>query len=894
MMASQIHQHIIWTFIVNYMLVQADIGDVNLGLRYHAYKCLCNSDSLHECLTQQTLCLKSSVFRCLRFHEPLRRYYSEIGTLCGVINTGRQLTPQTWHIIVHSKFSIHFEFVHFHLPVSPHCASGTRVSVDTTIKVYTYCGYRRPWYISFKKSGATVKCNSEYQTPTGFHFVMIFQAFDIKSPSVVPVKWHEMDLHPDALFPIDCVNHAIGRKRRFMGLSEIQLHLTARIGSKIRITLNLAPTNPMRIYDGPGILSPVIQPEPNTTRPSILFSSYKGFVTYYNNSTCDLFFSWDTPALNFSDNCKNHGSHRGFKGTYGKCQLLSSGVLTIHQMQFVGYNMMGYDNNIRQFYSRCHYGGLIIITDPIFIDNRVMPDEYITICSDITSGSIFPIGNIRLQLLFITFQGYSSGFIDLTFSRDDVCFGENMVTAKKPSSAWDLTTRWADSQATWPIPSGLLETPTTCTDVWILNNIGEVGHIYSFLHLLPFENLSVVLDHSSIAFLVGPFNMTVSTTFITHSSFSSMSTDIPWLGNMNVEVNVLKRFPTQTTTETVNFSMPLSVQHSANFTSSILTVFHVSNPGSDRFPVFAIRIQFTEHVICSGNIDKFSLYPRIYTIEDVLNVYLPRDHPLKELFAYVYDYHGYNQGTCRTLIAGRKCSQSISHHQIVRIHYVPHEELVLPYEIDISMKKTVNCSIECSLDIGILEFMHINDTTRFRYHEWRSIYRLTWQIIAAKSRGFSLTINSTCNTCIKLCNIAVAIGLPLTSNKILPSTATHSKYLEIFKANILFDRYYRVFANPLLVGRDDNVINSLSHLHAHVFASRYITLHHMYGNWYDAKAYCLARNSSLLAHTLFLLNQLTYLMDIVDPDFGWKQSQGLYFADFHRNGSVSGLHSITT
>ena len=32
------------------------------------------------------------------------------------------------------------------------------------------------------------------------------------------------------------------------------------------------------------------------------------------------------------------------------------------------------------------------------------------------------------------------------------------------------------------------------------------------------------------------------------------------------------------------------------------------------------------------------------------------------------------------------------------------------------------------------------------------------------------------------------------------------------------------------------------------------TSNHMYGNWYDANAYCLERNSSLAAHTLGLLN----------------------------------------
>ena len=142
MMDSQIHQHLLWTFVLNYMLVQADIGDVNVGFRFQVDQCLCRTNSLRGCLVQQTLCLESSIFRCLRFHEPLKSYHAEIGSLCGVVNTGRQLMSRTWHITVHSEFSLHLEFIHFHLPAAPNCKTGTRVLVNTTHMTYTYCGHR--------------------------------------------------------------------------------------------------------------------------------------------------------------------------------------------------------------------------------------------------------------------------------------------------------------------------------------------------------------------------------------------------------------------------------------------------------------------------------------------------------------------------------------------------------------------------------------------------------------------------------------------------------------------------------------------------------------------------------------------------------------------------------
>ena len=180
------------------MLVQAEIGDVNVGLHYEVSQCVCDSSSLHECLTQQFLCLKSSIFRCLQFHEPLTNQYYEIGTLCGVINTGGQLMTHTWHITVHYGFSLQLKFLHFHLPGTIHCVPGTTVSVNTTDINHKYCGHRVPWNIAFPQSHATVKSNTEYHTPRGFHFVMIYRAFDIKLPSVTLTQWNEYEFDDES------------------------------------------------------------------------------------------------------------------------------------------------------------------------------------------------------------------------------------------------------------------------------------------------------------------------------------------------------------------------------------------------------------------------------------------------------------------------------------------------------------------------------------------------------------------------------------------------------------------------------------------------------------------------------------------------------------------------
>ena len=248
--------------------------------------------------------------------------------------------------------------------------------------------------------------------------------------------------------------------------------------------------------------------------------------------------------------------------------------------------------------------------------------------------------------------------------------------------------------------------------MWLLNNIGKVETSH-------FENCSFAVDHSRLLFPSAPFKMITSTLFNFHSSFSGLSTDITGLGYINVEMDVFQNFPVHTTTEKVNFSVPLnlSTQYTDNFNLSTFTMFHITYSGPDRFPILTIRVQFMEDSICLSKHGLLAtmtygspVYPKQYIAGGPLVVYLPRDHPREELAVYLMAYDGYNRGTCRALITCQKCSPLISHYQIIRIHHQPHKSLVLPHEIDISLKKTVNCSVECSLDMGILEYMYINDT----------------------------------------------------------------------------------------------------------------------------------------------------------------------------------------
>ena len=100
------------------------------------------------------------------------------------------------------------------------------------------------------------------------------------------------------------------------------------------------------------------------------------------------------------------------------------------------------------------------------------------------------------------------------------------------------------------------------------------------------------------------------------------------------------------------------------------------------------------------------------------------------------------------------------------------------------MKKTINCSIKCSLDVGIMEYIIIDKTQISRYHEWRRIYRVTWQI-SAKSKSFSVNIYSTCATCTTLCDVDVAKGFPLKHSLAAHKENEYFTYLTILGSKIV-------------------------------------------------------------------------------------------------------------
>ena len=167
------------------------------------------------------------------------------------------------------------------------------------------------------------------------------------------------------------------------------------------------------------------------------------------------------------------------------------------------------------------------------------------------------------------------------------------------------------------------------------------------------------------------------------------------------------------------------------------------------------------------------------------------------------------------------------------------------------------------------------------------IYRVTWQI-SAKSRGFSVTINSTCETCTTLCDVAVAMGFPLRHNLATHKENKYYTYLTILGSNILTTPFWLDLLSLYTLeklelyldfGSFENILLNITNT-VHGISSQ----NAIYGNWYDAHAYCVSRNSSLCTLTPSLSGQLKSLIDLNYLEHKWKYPH--FFAGLHRDNLV--------
>ena len=296
-------------FLMTYAFVQANIGKVHIVLKYQLEQCIEVKYSLKTNFAHLTQCLKKHIYECLQFHKPIgKQYVTQMNAACGVINSGQQLKPYVWNITVHPQFSLSINFLHFHLPLSSFCEQNYLFIKVPELKVQMfphfhgasgnglkYCGHRMPRSHSFQKSHATATFYTAWGLAKGYCFVMTFEAFDIMLKSVGFVH-RGRALHNMGVYYFI----TLGRNPDFNFIeTEFQISFYATVVQQITLKYPTTPQfsrypfyenltdfsyflSDVRVYDGPGILSPLDVPTCNTSTEycTCYLSSYQGFMKY--------------------------------------------------------------------------------------------------------------------------------------------------------------------------------------------------------------------------------------------------------------------------------------------------------------------------------------------------------------------------------------------------------------------------------------------------------------------------------------------------------------------------------------------------------------------------------------------------------------------------------------
>ena len=164
--------------------------------------------------------------------------------------------------------------------------------------------------------------------------------------------------------------------------------------------------------------------------------------------------------------CFQQGMTTYFRSFSGKCTPQNNfSYFTLHQLTFNGFNSLFHSSDGR--HKGCQYGGLFIAQhhSPGTLNRRGVKNENIDICSEVRSEVTMPVDSRRyphLILIFITFKGYSRGYVDITIPTEEICIGLNTIYHYNQVSSiwWDRVGN----------PSNVIPRFKGCTDVWIMHN----------------------------------------------------------------------------------------------------------------------------------------------------------------------------------------------------------------------------------------------------------------------------------------------------------------------------------------------------------------------------------------------------------------------------------------
>ena len=221
---------------------------------------------------------KTSLYKCVQSSQASPSFLTEQQPMCGVLQSGLQLQPAIWTCKVYHGFAIYVDFLTFYLPWSTNCAKASLYLTYSDTITFHYCGKRQPWYIGIDASLLQIQYKQLSYTYRGFHFSLTYEAVDIKSPLVSVTQISHLAL--DVAYQVHFLT--FGNVYSYSAYIAESFLLMANQLSVVCI--KLMTHFEFMVFDGPGILSPVITAN-NFSNSTVCFTGFLGYLV--SKSTFD-------------------------------------------------------------------------------------------------------------------------------------------------------------------------------------------------------------------------------------------------------------------------------------------------------------------------------------------------------------------------------------------------------------------------------------------------------------------------------------------------------------------------------------------------------------------------------------------------------------------------------
>ena len=608
----------------------AHVGAVNGGLQYYIKTCIHEKLNVRVALMALFKCLGNNIFCCLMKWQPqcATQAHPQL-PICGIEDIVFQsaLAIDTWIIEVSQLYTVNLTFSYFHLPFSgDHCIKSKMqvAEIDFSAHVHLinyYCGQREPWSVYKAKESHSihVSMKSKHPLPAGYGFMFQYQAMDkqwlnsiahnmVLLQYLQPAALNE-NLHTIRIKLIGIRHPSLEEKRLFVHVMVPPVHHACLQATQA--FADMTDAHEMTLYDGPGLLSPVI--DINTTisncqkhkisncNYTVCFTSFHGYLTYANKFKSIIKFS-----LHSQRNAEMVKSYRAIQGKFvnimqavqspiGQNYLKIFGLLNpessrdllcmvnmaINHLDFSGMTSLYEETSMP-----CQYGGLYVYIGTYYGQWKTL----LHVCSNVRKRfnmrpMTYQIGKItssykRILVVAATFSGYTHMEGDILITCP-LCVSAQYFNCEKETSHND---RYFISH---PRIARLFD--DTCFQFVILlksDFIPKVGSNRSCQYTLYDEKIALGPIHLSTRFeailegnhsqkILDNFNATVKTSVEICSNF-------PMCGNSSVNSVVTLH---QDYSEYFNYSKSVAVTLSSN---------NAYNP----FSTEIVHVQIRPHFIC--------------------------------------------------------------------------------------------------------------------------------------------------------------------------------------------------------------------------------------------------------------------------------------------------------